>query len=287
MKALKRICAGLIAGVLLVSSAAAAPVVKYDAVTAAADNKYDVVVSDASIIAGNEYALLIAKWAKPTTAPTVGGEVTTPSIDVNTLTYIDQKTAVADGTKGKVVFEDFIPKAVPDSVVLLGGVFNGKTSPIVIGYIDAKGVLVTGSVAYQTSSVNAIVKIYDANGNEIATGETSTNGVYSIDGVPTGEELSIVVSKRGYCTYTINNMIIDDALDLSEISIRNLAGDLDGDGYVNGYDLTYLLADFNKGGTDITMETGDLDGDGYVNGYDLTYLLSSFNNGNVVEDYSK
>lgn len=61
MKALKRICAGLIAGVLLVSSAAAAPVVKYDAVTAAADNKYDVVVSDASIIAGNEYALLIAK----------------------------------------------------------------------------------------------------------------------------------------------------------------------------------------------------------------------------------
>ncbi|MBQ8144950.1 MAG: hypothetical protein IJ042_09205, partial [Butyricicoccus sp.] len=116
MKVLKRLCAGLIAGVLLASSAAAAPVVKYDAVEAAADAKYDITVSDASIIAGNEYALLIAKWTKPATDPAVGGTVTTPTIDVTTLTYIDQTTAVADGTKGKVVFEDFIPKTVPDSV---------------------------------------------------------------------------------------------------------------------------------------------------------------------------
>lgn len=276
MKVFKRLCAGLIAGMLMISSVAAADVI--DNTHYAADGetgKYTVTVTDEAIKDGNQYVLLIAKGVVD------GGVI--PEINTDTLTYINQ-TVADDNT---VTFKDFIPKSVPNSVVLLGGEFNGKTSPVIIGYIDAAGVLVTGSVAFQTSNVGATIKIYDALGNEVVSGETTTEGAFSIEGVPTGEEFSLVVSKPGYCTYTLSNMTIEDAMELSEISIVNLAGDLDGDGYVNGYDLTNLLSDFNKGGSDIGMETADLDGDGYVNGYDLTYMLSSFNNGNVVVDYSK
>ncbi|MBQ8585951.1 MAG: hypothetical protein IJ452_06690 [Butyricicoccus sp.] len=286
MKVLKRLCAGLIAGVLLASSAAAAPVVKYDAVEAAADAKYDITVSDASIIAGNEYALLIAKWTKPATDPAVGGTVTTPTIDVTTLTYIDQTTAVADGTKGKVVFEDFIPKTVPDSVVLLGGEFAGDvTSPVVIGYIDAKGNLImfaeietTGRFAadlvFEMFEADAAVE--EGSGTVLsATTSTEDNKKYSAE-VLVPNAVTLMITKPKHTAYIIENITDENMGDIASLDIKIYAGDYNRDGSVDIEDFVKFANAYNS-----ENESVDLTGDNLINIEDFVTFANGYNRKNV------
>lgn len=57
-------------------------------------------------------------------------------------------------------------------------------------------------------------------------------------------------------------------------SLPPCAGDANGDGVVNGLDLSVLLAQFGLG---VTAGTGaDFNGDGLVNGQDLSVLLANF-----------
>lgn len=72
---------------------------------------------------GGQYALLV-----------VAGTADNYSITTDSILYIDQTAADADG----VSFTGFIPKTVTDSVVLLGGEFEGASSPVVLGTIKAQ-----------------------------------------------------------------------------------------------------------------------------------------------------
>jgi hypothetical protein len=51
---------------------------------------------------------------------------------------------------------------------------------------------------------------------------------------------------------------------------QTIAGDLDGDGVVNGGDLSILLSDWGASGA------GDIDGDGVIGAADLAILLSNW-----------
>ena len=68
----------------------------------------------------------------------------------------------------------------------------------------------------------------------------------------------------------------------SQIDIRQIAGDVNGDGIVNAVDLTYLLSEFNR--KPAVHDDADIDGNGIVNAADLTYLLAGFNKRAVVVD---
>jgi hypothetical protein len=59
-----------------------------------------------------------------------------------------------------------------------------------------------------------------------------------------------------------------------------LAGDITGNGYVDGGDLNILLSNWNA--TNATRAMGDLTGDGYVDGGDLNVLLSNWNAGTAL-----
>ena len=67
--------------------------------------------------------------------------------------------------------------------------------------------------------------------------------------------------------------VIEAAVD--EISISSVTcavpADLNGDGFINGADLTILLNGWGGSGL------GDIDGDGFINGSDLTILLNAWN----------
>lgn len=292
MKQWKRLCAALLSGLLLTGSALAAGEtvqvlqnVRFEASTATENQgKYTVTVTNDAIQNGKDYALLIAKGTIPANAE-VGGTMAMPTIDSTTLTYIDQTTATLVDSKPTVTFENFIPKSVPNSVVLLGGSFNGYESPVVIGFINAQGVLVTGTIKFQSSSVGAIVKIYDTSNTLIDEVQTGSDGSYSIGNIVAGTKYNVVVTRPGYCSYTLKNFVFDDEPVLPEIQISYLAGDINSDGAINGYDLGKLLSDFNYIGDDILQGVADLNQDGAVNGYDLGFLLSSFNRGNVVVEY--
>jgi hypothetical protein len=60
-------------------------------------------------------------------------------------------------------------------------------------------------------------------------------------------------------------------MDAAEIDLTSsIVGDLNGDGVVDGADLTILLADWGQPGP------GDLNDDGTVGGADLTILLANW-----------
>ena len=184
MKMFKRLCAGLLAGMLMVSSAAAADaaVLQDDRPAVDSDGQYTVTFENAALINGNEYVLLIAKTAE--VLPEAGKSPDTfkaPAIDETTLTYIDQTTAAG----GKVMFTDFIPKSVPNSVILLGGEFNGKTSPIIIGYIDAQGNLVEFPTIVSTGTLATGLQVTMIDENDAQTdlsgdATTTDNANYSL-----------------------------------------------------------------------------------------------------------
>ena len=60
-----------------------------------------------------------------------------------------------------------------------------------------------------------------------------------------------------------------------------LPGDVDGNGYVGGSDLTALIT--NWGMTEATREQGDLDGDGTVSGPDYSEVITYWGTGSPPE----
>ena len=239
--------------------------ITYDSVT----TKYSARCGTDLVTADNQYVLLVVKKNAN------GSRV----ISEETIMYIDQKAASDDG-----ISFDFIPKNLPDCEVLLGGIFkNSVASPVKLGELIGQGVEVSGNIVYQQSSVGATVTLYD--GTTVVTStSTDTNGHYNFISVPVKDDYKIVVTKPGYCSYTLTGVDIMNKKTIQTINIKELAGDIIEDGRINGYDLTEILKMFNKNGANITTVNADIDRDGTVNGYDLQYLLSSFNKISVSEE---
>lgn len=222
--------------------------------------------------AGKEYTLLVVEGTK-----------TFYSIKPERIQYLDQKKA-----DGSTVSFNFIPVSyvagdkTKSCVVLL--TWTGSTTPVMLGTLDgnANGAVVSGTVNYQTSSIPATVTLYDASGAQLDTVKTDASGAYSFYSVPNSSGYRIVVTKLGYCRYELSNITVSgDSKQVRTIDISRLAGDLNGNGTVNGYDLAALLKEFNNEGDAITLKAADINGNGAVNGYDLSALLSSFNNSSI------
>jgi hypothetical protein len=144
----------------------------------------------------------------------------------------------------------------------------------------------TGAILYQPSPLPAKIELYtNASAPPIATAYTAgDNGAYTltIPVAPAGTRYTLVVTKPGYLSYTIKNLTLTDLEENKTIDIRQLAGDVNGDGIVNAVDLTCLLSEFNR--KPVNHQDADIDGNGVVNAADLTYLLAGFNKRNVVVD---
>ena len=148
----------------------------------------------------------------------------------------------------------------------------------------AGAAFISGVILYQESPRSARVELYDSADNQIAYADTAENGAYSLS-VPTpltGELYTLVITKPAYLSYTIKNLTLAEGEDLETIDFHQLAGDINGDGFVNSEDLVCLISDF--GGPPVNYQYADIDGDGLVNSVDLTCLLAGFGKWNVVVD---
>jgi M6 family metalloprotease-like protein len=139
-------------------------------------------------------------------------------------------------------------------------------------------VRIAGAVLYQPSTRPAKVELHNnAGGQTITTFTAAADGAYELT-IPTPQEgarYTLVVTKPGYLSYTIKNLDLANWEDEKTIDIRQLAGDVNGDGIVNAVDLTCLLSEFNR--DPLIFMDADIDGNGIVNAADLTYLLAGFN----------
>ena len=277
---------GLCLGVLTVAltcSALAAGGVNIDGYTTAnenctvtyADGKYT--ASYAGAQNGKQYALLVVKLNPDATSES------DYSVSEDTIMYIDQKAAGSSG----VTFENWIPMSTPDCVVLLGGVFDGVESPVVLGTLTGHGVTVSGSVSVSNAAKDMTVELYQQG--------TTTNPVYtvtipaassggsadrnfSLDGVAE-DTYDLKVTQEGHTAYWLTGVPVGSApLTLPE-TLTLPCGDVNGDNRVNANDLVLLTSanNYNKSSTAASEPNTDLNGDGRINANDLVILTSSLN----------
>ena len=138
-----------------------------------------------------------------------------------------------------------------------------------------------GLVRYQTSTYQATVELFNSAKIRIDSTASADDGTYTVN-APPGAGYTLVITKPGYLSYTIENLTLTEGVDIKTVDIRQMAGDVDGDGVVNATDLTYLLSEFNR--DPLIYFFADFDGNKVVNATDLTYLLAGFNKHDFVDD---
>ena len=143
----------------------------------------------------------------------------------------------------------------------------------------------SGAILYQPSSHQATVTLHNNKDNYTISTKTAANGAFTLT-LPAppqqGALYTLVITKPGYLSYTLNNLTWAELAGIDKIDIQPIAGDVNGDGVVNAVDLAQLLSEFNRG--PLVFLAADIDGNGIVNATDLTYLLAGFNKRNVVEN---
>ena len=209
---------------------------------------------------GSYYALLVVEG--------VYEEGETPTISEDTVLYIDQATANADGD---VSFDGWIPKNEEPATVYLGGVENG---PVLLGYLGSNTFVVAGTVTTDSGTTyEATVKLTDAEGAEFSA--TSVSGAYTVE-VPEGT-YTFTVNVKNHLSYTDNNFAVSADVSGKDVAVKG--GDLDADGKVITLDLDIVLSKFNS-----AEDSADIDASGSVNTLDLDIVLSNFNEEAVVDN---
>ena len=94
-----------------------------------ADNGKSFTVSYEGAIPGEEYVVLIVKTNAGAKSPYDASDYDNAAKEENII-YINQDTADSNGT---IAFKDLIPMTSANAVVLLGGVFDGQQSPVILG----------------------------------------------------------------------------------------------------------------------------------------------------------
>ncbi len=213
--------------------------------------------------------------------------------NLENIYYIDQTSANSDGI---ITFSEFAPKGVAPShkdftecTVYIGG--PGFDTAEEIGTLKKGelGIFVSGKVVDGEVNKNVItVTAKNAMGEILSTTQTEADGTFSIP-VAVGENCSIVISKGGYCTYTITGLNLENDLVLSDdIDISSLAGDIAVSNDINFYDLKKVLDDYNKQTTDPDLLdiNADINGTTDINFYDLKVVLDRYYNESITKAYS-
>ena len=252
---MKKFLIALLVCVAVMSLAAYAELPTY---TPESDGTYTIGYTEGA--ESNYYALLVVEG--------VYAEGETPVISEDTVLYIDQATANANGD---VSFDGWIPKNEEPATVYLGG-SNFTDGPVLLGYLGSNTFLITGTID-SDSYYEATVTLTDANGGVYTA--TSVSGAYAVE-VPEGT-YTFTVNVKNHLSYTKKALTVE--ADTTFKTVELLAGDTDGDGKIISLDLDTVLSKFNT-----SDESADVDGSGKVNALDLDTVLSNFNEESVVED---
>lgn len=241
---------------------------------------YTVKYTGSDLVAGNSYILLVVR-----------GSESDYVVNENNILYINQVDN-CDGSS--VVFENFEPMEFADAVVLLGGEFDGATSPRILGEVFFRGVKVSARIKAYNSSILPVATLYATTDTAhtaplftatLGTAEKSGSQYLwscNFEGVSEGS-YDMVVTKTGNLTYTVNGITVGATdLDLTANAVEGVStlsmipGELTGDTAVNPRDFNAFRKDYGKSGTDISNSATDFTDDGAVNPRDFNAFRSGY-----------
>ena len=255
MKKLTLVLSVVIMAAILAVSAVAAPAV-YETDTNAA---FDVTYTGT---AGAYYAIVAVEG--------IAAEGTAPAITEDSIQYIDQKTADADGA---VAFEDILLKVDgTPATIFLGG--SDLDEAVLLGWVNKPAdepdtFTVSGKV---TSASDAAATVTLTSGDNVFTVNTEA-GAFSVD-VAAGT-YKMVVTKAKHLSYTKNELVVADNV-TKDVTLAG--GEIVVDGTIDSLDLGKVLSVYNAENDEI-----DITDDGVVDSIDLGKVLASYNAVSVVE----
>ena len=263
MKKITLVLSVVLMAALLAFSAVAAPV-DYETDTNAA---FDVTYTGT---AGAYYAIVAVEG--------IAAEGTAPAITEDSIQYIDQKTADADGS---VAFEDILLKVDGTAATIyLGG--SDLDEAVLLGWVnkpadepDEYAVSGTVTLTSEATSASTVTLTSTADETKVYTVET-VNGIYTIT-VP-ADTYKFVVTKALHLSYTKAELAVAGD---TTVDVTLVGGDTDADGAVNTADLTEVLVQYGKSAEDAA--NCDIDDDGSVSVADLTAILTAFGKSAVEE----
>ncbi len=224
-------------------------------------------------VAGEYYAILIVEGTYT--------EDQTPVISEDTITYISQETAGADG---KAVFSKFIPKdpLVNGTVYIGGSDSNLEDGAILFGYLktgEEETATVSGTVTSSADSTWATKVVMTDTTDATATYEITTEtGAYSIT-LPLGT-YKMEITKTAHLSYTDNS--VEVAGDVAYADVELKAGDADMSTAVGVDDITAVVNYYGES-TGFTASY-DIDNSGSIGIDDLTAIIINYGTSATVID---
>ncbi len=192
--------------------------------------------------------------------------------------------------------DSFFHRLVPD-FVLQGGGFTSSSPVDTFGSItnefdpsrsNLRGTLAMAKLGGDPNSATSqfFINLGDNSGNL-----DNQNGGFTVFGEVMGNGMAVVDDLAAVRTFDIDgpenslfnelplvNHNAGESVGVDNLEIFNIAarliGDVDGDGFIGGYDLVPVMV--NWGETGMTLEQGEVSGDGFVGGEDLTTILTSW-----------
>ena len=163
-----------------------------------------------------------------------------------------------------------------------GGTLNGgsDTSPVQAFTITVDPVFdVTGSITLQGASLSDVivnVTLIHEGGPVFNNVVVASDGSFTVANAPVGNYV-IQASADGYQAAERSVLAIS-ASDVAMPAIELRGGLVNGDGVVDGADVSLVIANFGSASADRTDGLGnwvDMNGDGFVNGFDISITLSN------------
>lgn len=192
------------------------------------------------------------------------------SFDAENIVYINQNTA---GEDNRVSFTDFQPMQTVNSTFVVTG--QGMDESVIVGYIEAKGNMLSGSIGLQGRSSGKLDGVTITLANPAApnvplyTAITAADGTFTFEPVADGT-YTMKVSRTSYLSYTKTTFTVSSDTNWEkEFVIELLAGDVDGNGMVLPQDFLLLKGKLRQPGTGLPE---DLDGNGMVLPQDFLLL---------------
>jgi len=153
--------------------------------------------------------------------------------------------------------------------------------------VEGGTLLASGYVKLQLKNISGLtggvtVSVINAQNETVNTAVvTADDGYFELSGISNGT-YTVTIAANGYMTRSIPNVNITAGTAVvianSGSPIELLAGNLNGDNFVNATDLSVLLASFNKTDQDQGYNSvANLNNDNAINASDLSILLGNFN----------
>jgi|GEM_PF-3121960 len=204
-------------------------------------------------------------------------------IDGGVMSELTTITAPYMGISEATVARTTTPVTITGNQIVID-VTSSKSYLLINGIeiidMNPSGVTVSGKVkSYNPNNVTKIsllqgdVEKYSATINEFSgNGQTSRNFV--ITNVMPGNYM-LTVQKDGHLSYIKSTLTIGEMNEVLSI-ITLIAGDINNDSLINSGDLSVLLDNYGKFGTNISNKLSDINGDEQVDSEDLSLLLDGY-----------